>query len=202
MDDSDSPLEERLAAVPDWGGGLAAEPAERLPPQGRPLGTSELVGLFVRLRPQIERVLAGRVGSAAVAADLLQDLFLRLARIDERLATQDEARRYLMKMAVNASIDHLRTECRRVELLAGIAELFDAGERTPEDFALAQDQLRAIDAALAELPEKCREMLYLSRVEGLTHAEIAQRMGVSRSLVEKYVVRAVLHCRSRLTGEV
>ncbi|MGQ0701046.1 MAG: RNA polymerase sigma factor [Panacagrimonas sp.] len=162
------------------------------------LDASELLGVFLELRPKIERILAARLGNRATAADLVQELYLRLPRIGERLASQDEARRYLLKMAVNASIDHVRVEGRRAELLAGAVDLFDPPQHAPEDMALAVDQLRGIDAALKELPDKCREMLFLSRVEGMTHGEIAVRMGVSRSLVEKYVVRALLHCRARL----
>lgn len=41
-------------------------------------------------------------------------------------------------------------------------------------------------------------MLILSRLDGLTHGQIAERLGVSRSLVEKRLVQAVLHCRARI----
>ncbi|MGQ0621084.1 MAG: RNA polymerase sigma factor [Panacagrimonas sp.] len=164
------------------------------------LSSADLIGVFLELRPKIERVVTRRVGNPAVAADLVQDMYLRLSRISERLASGDEARNYLLKMAVNASIDHLRIEGRRAELLAGAIDLFDQPERTPEETALAEDQLRGVDAALSELPSRCREILFLSRVEGLTHTEIAQQLGVSRSLVEKYVVKALLHCRARLSA--
>ena len=104
-------------------------------------------------------------------------------------------------MAVNAAIDHLRVEHRRVELLAGVVDLFDAPDRSPEDEVLTEDRIGVVGLALDELPAKCREMLFLSRVQGLTHAEIAERMGVSKVLVEKYVARALLHCRARLLAE-
>lgn len=134
--------------------------------------------VFLSIRSKLERVIASKVGDQAVAADLTQDLYLRLERVDARLANDDEAQRYLIRMAVNASIDHLRVEGRRLELLEGV-----------------------VDRALDELPEKCRQMLFLSRVEGLTHAEISAQMGVSKVLVEKYVARALLHCRARLMEE-
>ena len=41
----------------------------------------------------------------------------------------------------------------------------------------------------------------MSRMEGKTHAEIAAELGVSKSLVEKYAVRALLHCRARLNEQ-
>lgn len=165
------------------------------------LSAADLLGVFLALRPKLERIMAAKVGNRAVAADLVQDLYLRLHRVSDRLASHDEARSYLLKMAVNASIDHIRTEGRRAELLAGAVDLFDQPQRTPEELVLAQDQLDGVDAALKELPDKCREMLYLSRVHGMTHGEVAEQMGVSRSLVEKYVVKALLHCRARLLAD-
>lgn len=162
------------------------------------LTQDELAAVFFALRTQLERVVTNRVGCPATAADLVQDMYLRLPRIGERLANADEARRYLLKMAVNAALNHLRLEGRRGELLAGIGDLYDIPEPTPEEVVLAGDEIRVVDQALRELPEKCREMLYLSRVEGLTHAEIARQMGVSQSLVEKYLIKAILHCRARL----
>lgn len=153
------------------------------------------------MRPKIERIIASRVGDRATAADLTQDLYLRLDRVSDQLADDGEARRYLARMAVNASIDHLKVEARRVELLAGVVDLFDSPDRSPEDVALTDDRIDVVGRALDELPGKCREMLFLSRVQGLTHGEIAERMGVSKVLVEKYVARALLHCRARLLAE-
>lgn len=166
------------------------------------MSNAELVKAFIALRPQLERIVANRVACWATAADIVQDLYLRLPQIGERLTNADEARRYMIRMAVNASLNHLRLEGRRAELLAGISDLYDAGERTPEDAVLTTDALRVLDAALQGLPDKCREMLFLSRVEGMTHAEIAAHMGVSRSLVEKYLVKIMLHCRARLPASL
>lgn len=167
----------------------------------RELTQAELVNVFLAIRPKIERVIAARLGDAAMAADLAQDLYLRLARVKAQLASSEDAQHYLMRMAVNAAIDHQRVESRRLELLEGIVDLFDAPNRSPEDEALTDDQIRRLDHGLRGLPGKCREMLFLSRVQGLTHAEIAKKMGVSRALVEKYVALALLHCRAQLDGE-
>jgi RNA polymerase sigma factor (sigma-70 family) len=157
----------------------------------------DVVAVFLALRPRLERLVANRAGSG-VAADIVQDLYLRLPRIEATLTSEADARRYLLKMAVNASINHLQIEGRRAELLAGVTTLYQSAEPSPEDTVLTADELRGVQTALEELPEKCREMLFLSRVEGFTHAEIAARMGVSQSLVEKYLVKTLLHCKARL----
>lgn len=162
------------------------------------LNQSELMEVFIGLRAQIERVLASRVGCRQTAADLAQDLYFRVQRVEAELPNEEEARRYLLRMATNAATDHFRVEGRRAEILAGLAALFDGVESDPAQSVIQGDQMRVIEAALSELPPKCREILFLSRVEGMTHAEIATRLGVSVSLIEKYMVRALLHCRTRL----
>lgn len=162
------------------------------------LTSDELTRIFLQLQPSLERVIQRKTGNLQVAQDLAQDLYLRLSRIADTLPNEEEARRYLMRMATNAAVDHLRVEGNRVQLLAGALSLFENHVVGPEQHAQAQDRVTAIDEALADLPARCRDVLYLSRMEGLTHVEIAERLGVSRSLVEKYAVRALLHCRKKL----
>ena len=64
----------------------------------------------------------------------------------------------------------------------------------------AQEALLLV-AALGELPERCREALLLSRVEGATHLAIARRLGVSPKTVERDIARALRHCVERLSRE-
>ena len=59
----------------------------------------------------------------------------------------------------------------------------------------AQQSLGLYCEALASLPEKCRQVFILRKVHGLAHKEIALRMSLSVSSVEKYLTRAVLACR-------
>lgn len=162
------------------------------------LSHGELIDVFIGLRVQIERILAHRVGCPQTAADLAQDMYFRVQRVAAELPNEEEARRYLLRMATNAATDHFRVEGRRTEILAGLAQLFDGVENDPAQTVINDDQMRVIEAALTELPAKCGEILFLSRVEGMTHAEIATKLGVSVSLVEKYMLRALLHCRTRL----
>jgi RNA polymerase sigma factor (sigma-70 family) len=161
----------------------------------------DLLSVFVESRAMLERLLANRVRNRQVAQDLTQDLYFKLVRVAEQFPTKDDARRYLLRMAINAAMDHRRVEARRSELLAGVAELFGELQVTPEEVLVADHEIARIETALKDLPPRCRDVLFMSRMEGKTHAEIAAQLGVSRSLVEKYAVRALLHCRSRLKGD-
>lgn len=154
-----------------------------------------IVDVFIDIQSTLQRIIYHRTGSRHIAQDLTQEMYFRVLSIANEFPTYNDARNYLIRVALNAATDYLRVERRRTQLLDGAIHLFENYSPSEEDRLYHKEQLSVIDQALSELPEKCREMLYLSRIEGLTHAEIAARMGVSRSLVEKYIVRALLHCR-------
>ncbi|MGH8547062.1 MAG: sigma-70 family RNA polymerase sigma factor, partial [Methylococcales bacterium] len=67
-----------------------------------------------------------------------------------------------------------------------------------EDWLAVRQKLEILDRAVAELPPKCRQVFLLRKVEQLSHAEIAERLGISRSMVEKHLHRAMMHCRDRI----
>lgn len=169
-------------------------------PAASPLSVADLREVFCAARSDLERMLRRKVRSADLAEDLLQETFLRLEQITAPLPDQDQARMYLFRVARNLATDHQRREGRRAEILAGSTVLFEDYKSSPEELTLAKDQLQQIEAALAELPPHCRSVLIMSRVRGLTHSQIAAELKVSKSLVEKYAVRAALHCRSRLAA--
>ena len=59
-------------------------------------------------------------------------------------------------------------------------------------------RLEMLQCALAELPRLCRESFLLRKIEGLSHPQIAEQLGISRAMVEKHIVNAMKHCRIRM----
>jgi RNA polymerase sigma factor (sigma-70 family) len=157
-----------------------------------------MVALFGEIRPELLRMLARRTASSDLAADLVQDIFVKLMSLDTVLPDRDQARAYIFRMAINLAIDRARMDSRRSEILDGVQVLFEDAETDPEALAVTRDQIRRVERALAELPAKCSEVLMLIRMHGYSHREVAERLGVSVSLVEKYQLRALRHCRHRL----
>lgn len=162
------------------------------------LSSEELTRIFLEMRPSLERVIQRRINDVDTAQDLAQDIYLRLDRIAEVLPAEDDARRYLMRMAVHAALYHQRSQSRHVQLLAGALAMFEGHVAEPDEHAHAHDRMAIIEQALTELPAKCRDVLYLTRIEGLPREEVAQRLGVSLSLVNKYVLLALKHCQKKL----
>ncbi len=150
------------------------------------------------------RMLRARLGNEQDAEDLVQELYLRLARSAEPEVREPAA--YLYKMALNLARDHQRERHRsrardRQWVDATQTEL--GGEpvvgETPADIAYsAKQKLARLMAALEDLSPQCRTIFTLHKVEGLSHAEISTRLGIGRSTVEKHMTTALKHLVKRL----
>ena len=68
----------------------------------------------------------------------------------------------------------------------------------PDAQVLSREALGAASRALMELPERTRQVFVLRRLEHLSYKEIAQRLGLSVSAIEKHMVRAVSHLMARM----
>lgn len=144
-----------------------------------------------------------KTGDVQLAADLTQESFLRLA---ERSSVEpiDNVPGWLHRTANNLLIDHYRREQRHKtdtvtdELLHQIVE----PRPGPEAQWIRNQRLQHIGRAAAELPARTQAVLRLNRFEGLTHAEVALRLAISPSSVQKHLNVALEYLRSRLCEDV
>ncbi|AZE69460.1 RNA polymerase sigma factor [Pseudomonas synxantha] len=159
----------------------------------------DLKGLFLKHADTLRGYLARKVRDPQLAADLVQESFLRLAQkpAGERI---DNSQGYLYRTASNLLIDHIRQEARRKTDTVpheALAEIEDdvAGL---EAQAMAQQQRQALKQALAELPERTQQIFRLNRIEGMTHAQVAQHLDISDSSVQKHLAKALAYVMQRL----
>ncbi len=122
------------------------------------------------------------------ADEIAQEAMLRIwgARDSVRM---DTARPLLFRIASNLAIDRLR-EHQRWRFQALEAPDFASPDISAERACAAREELAAVKAAIDALPENCRTAFVRSRIEGQKHAEVAEAMGISRSMVEKHVAEA------------
>lgn len=146
----------------------------------------------------LKRRLVMRLGNVDLAADALQDTWLRLQGRHAVGAIASPGA-YLFRMAFNAAIDRRRAESRRLSAaeVEDLLELADAGPGPAEATEVRSD-LEALARAMEELPERRRNILLAARVEGLTQPEVARRFGISLRLVELELQRAQEYCAARL----
>lgn len=146
----------------------------------------------------LDRQLARRFGCADFASDVLQETYLRLEGMSE-VGPVRSPKAYLFRIAVNIANDRRRAENRRltVDEADSLLEIPDDG---PDASRVVEDrsELSLLRRAIAELPERRRRILLLSRVEGVPHRDIAQSLGVTVRTVETDLKQAVEHCAHRL----
>lgn len=138
--------------------------------------------------------LCRRLGCIHNANDLAQDTFLRVLRRPSTLDEVREPRAWLTTVAQGLVVDHVRRRQLERAYIDAIACLPEPEVPGPEARLLILDTLARIDALLDGLPAKVRSAFLLSRLEGLSYPEIAGRLGVSLSSVEKYMASALRHC--------
>lgn len=144
-----------------------------------------------------------RTGSESTAQEVLQETWIRANSKSGELP--DNPRAYLYRMANNLAIDLLRREKTRSATAATdtsdeLVHLTDipSAAPSPEDAAISRQEIKALNAAVAELPEKCRQVFLYYRGQGLTMRQIADRLAISDKTVEKHIARAMVHCRKRM----
>ncbi|HLD65287.1 MAG TPA: RNA polymerase sigma factor [Pseudomonas sp.] len=134
------------------------------------------------------------------ADDLSQDTFLRLlARPD--LQAPREPRALLTTIAKGLLADQFRRSALERAYLDELARAPQSGHASPEEQALLLESLREIDRLLGQLSSKARAAFLFNRLDGLGHAEIAERLGVSPSRVRQYLAQGMRQCYIALYGE-
>lgn len=139
-----------------------------------------------------------RVGTADDADDLVQDVFSRLAARD--LAEVENVQGYVFQIAANVLRDRARRAGVR-RIITQAPEDFDAVDEagfSPERILQSREALQAMVSALYELPENIRAVFSQYHFDGVAQVEIARRMGLSLSTVEKHMAKANAHLLLRL----
>jgi len=159
--------------------------------------------LTERYRPALLAFFRRRVNVPADAEDLVQEAFLRLAK-PGRLQGIDNVESYVFQVATNLVRERARSRTARnadAEILLDL-DIEDDQVFSPARIVESRDSVSRVLTALKELPERTRTIFILQRFEGLTYAEIALRLGLSQSAVEKNMSRALSHLTRRMSVDV
>lgn len=155
--------------------------------------------LYADERQRLFRRFRRRGLPEATASDLVQESFARLLR--SRNDEIRDLRAYLYRAADSAERDLRRAEFRARRIIAPEAEPDEShADPTPavEAQIIGSQEHDALRAAVATLPPRPREVLLLHRFEGLSYAEISQRLGISRNTVMVHMVKALGLLRKRM----
>lgn len=163
---------------------------------------SDATSLFVENRRSLVDYAAGIVGSRAQAEDVVQEAWLRFDEVS-RQRLLNEPLSYLYRIVRNLALDGRRKQAREARwLVPGAESQADrvAEDRpSPEAEAVGKGELRAVRAAMLELPERTRIALEMHRFGGATLRDIADYLDISVGLAHSLVVDGLEHCRVRLS---
>lgn len=163
-----------------------------------------LESLYREFSPALERFIRVRLVPEAERDDVLQAVFLKLARIDDLAdklsARPDTVLSYLFTVTINVIRDSARRAAVRQKKYHFSMDDRDYHSEDPEPDSLleAHQDGAVFRSVLKNMKSKHRQAFVLSRFKGLSYRETANEMGVSVSTVEKYISAALLKFRKEL----
>jgi RNA polymerase sigma-70 factor (ECF subfamily) len=173
-----------------------------MPPQ-----TPEHVRWFTEEVQPHERSLRAYLQAAAPnpadVEDLLQESYLRLLRVRSSAPIQC-VRALLFAIARNAVRDAVREKLANREIPSTEIDAFPVLDDSADvvDLVARRQEQALLAEAMRALPERCREVLILRKIHGLSQRDIAHKLGISENTVESLVSRGVRRCANHLRWRV
>jgi len=177
---------------------IAFPPGPRQPMSDQPPPPRDFAALYRATIAPLRRYLTRLLGNTTEAQDVAHDAYLRVyGKTDDPSVRQPEALLYVAarRLAIN------RLKRRSISPINRTAVNYDIEASSAPGVAqevMARQELAMLEQAIAELPEGCRTVLLLHKVELLSHRDISARLGIAVSTVEKQHARALRLLRAAL----
>jgi RNA polymerase sigma-70 factor (ECF subfamily) len=155
--------------------------------------------LFSKYHQSLFNFVLYRLKDEVVADDIVQETFLRVWKHRNSIKPNQSFFSYIAKISNNLCMDYFRHEKVKLRHQEHIPQLTQSGVDNPAiqyESKILEDKIHSI--VNNSLPEKCREIFILSRVNGLANQDIAELLEVSRRTVENQLYRALKVLRSKL----
>ncbi len=159
---------------------------------------------FPRLNDFAKKV----VRDDGISQDIVQEVFLKVW--DQRVQIQNiNIEAYLFKLVRNRCIDYIKylkvvnNRMDKIRISSKIEELYRIDFVGDEPYILILEELNAqLEKIIQRLPNRCREVFLLSRMEGLKNREIAEKLHISIKNVERHLTRALHSFRDNFSEEL
>ena len=156
--------------------------------------------LYAEHRAALHSFFRRRIRNQAHAADLAQEVYLRMLRVHDPSSIRNPAV-YLFTVASNLVKEHATLDQRQAGMGVDEATLDQASPPFALDGELdLKQRVDRLQRVLGQLSPKCRAAVVLRFTHDLTYRQIAAHIGVSTQMAKKYVARGLEHCQRRLAG--
>jgi len=157
---------------------------------------SKVTRVFVENNIFLKRFLTRYLRSEQDIEDVIQEVYLKAVNAEQKKDIE-HPKAFLFTIARNLALNELNRKSRQMtsyieECLSSLPQ--ETGESIENEYQ-AKQSLGIHCEAIAALPEKCRRVYLLRKVHGLAHKEIAERLGISLSGVEKHLRLGIASCR-------
>lgn len=156
---------------------------------------ADLARLFASEAPRLLRRLR-RFRGRVEPEDVVQHAFTKMMEVDGDEMKDPKA--YLAQLARNLAIDEVRRQDRAPVGFAPEGLEARASDLSPEEMIIEGERFAFMMGVVLNLPEKERSALLMAKMGGLSHEEIAKRLGCSRHSVPRYLARALAACTEAL----
>ncbi len=175
-------------------------------PAARSGPSDPLLEIYLERRANLVRFFAARAGSMTLAEDLAQELYIKIATRDREAAIIENPVALIYRVATNVMLDRARGESRSGVRDAAWRQINHASIGTDDvseapaadEVTASRQRLRQLVEAVDELPPQMQRAFRLHKLEGHSHADTAQIMGLSVKSIEKHISAALKALTLRL----
>lgn len=155
--------------------------------------------LYQRHFGELRAFILRRVGCHELAAELTNETFIRILSYQASAPILNQ-RAFLYRIAGNLAIDYHRAKQEQAECIDDYIESENLATDVtdPARVVCARQTLELLRLVIEALPPQCRRAFIMFKFEGMPHAEIAAKLGVSRNAVEKLLIRALVQLRKQM----
>ena len=167
---------------------------------------NEYANVYTTYFPRLVRFSQAYIFSRHEAENVVQDVFLYLWEHPELCASLISVQAFLFTMTKNRCVDFLRKQIKTSACSEQISDFQEKEwelnlyslQRLDESRLSAEELESALRRAIDSLPERCRQVFVMSRLEGMRHREIAERLDISTNTVERHIQIAMRKLREDL----